>query len=373
MLPDDGSTPLVLRQSIQKVATGPQYSKNLNYAEAYAATQLILQDADPIQAGILLIALRMKRETEEENKGVLQAIIDKTKRVTVALDDLVDVADPYDGFTRGLPAAPFLPAVLAALGIPAVSHGLQAVGPKYGVTHRMVLKAAGVDVDVSPHQAAKQLTQPDVGWAYIDQSQYCLALHNLVDLRSRMVKRTCLTTVEVLVGPIRAEAKTHLLTGYVHKAYPPVYAELARFSGFDSAIIMRGVEGGIIPSLQQPATVYYYHDKGPEKKWQLNPKELGIEQATRAVPLPADIAKSKTKGDAIATTFDTHAAAVIAAEKGLQALAGKAGPSFDCLVISAASCLKHLGRANSLPEAADQVRQVLNSGAAKSRFQTLCK
>ena len=371
MLPDHGETPLALRNCIQKVATGPNYSKNLSYAEAYEAMQLILQNADPVQAGVLLIALRMKRETDEENKGVLQAIIDKTKRMSVDLPELMDIADPYDGFTRGLPVAGFLPAVLAALGIPAVCHGLQAVGPKFGVTHRMVLKAAGVNVDVSPSQAAAQLTQPQTGWTYIDQSQYCLALHNLVDLRRRMVKRTCITTVEVLTGPMRASGVNHLMTGYVHNAYPPVYAELARFSGYDSALIMRGVEGGIIPSLQQPANVFYYQAKGPEQMWQLNPKEMGIEHSNRAIPLPPDVAKSKTKGDAIATTFDTHALAVLAAEKGMQALAGEQGPAFDSLVIAAASCLKHLGRAESMPEAADQVRQVLTSGAALSRFQTL--
>ncbi len=84
-----------------------------------------------------------------------------------------------------------------------------------------------------------------------------------------------------------------------------------------------------------------------------------------------DLAKNKVKGDAIATTFDTQAAAVIAVEKGLEALDGKPGPTFDSLVISAASCLKHLRRADSLYDAAQQVRKVLRSGAAKARFQAL--
>ena len=61
-----------------------------------------------------------------------------------------------------------------------------------------------------------------------------------------MVKRTILTTIEVLVGPIRARKKTHLLTGYVHAAYPPVYSDLAKVAGFDSAILVKGVELSLI-------------------------------------------------------------------------------------------------------------------------------
>ena len=66
----------------------------------------------------------MKRETDEENLGILDAVRDATGAVTAAVDEIVDLADPYDGYNRTLPISPFLPAVLAACGIPAVSHGV---------------------------------------------------------------------------------------------------------------------------------------------------------------------------------------------------------------------------------------------------------
>jgi hypothetical protein len=43
------------------------------------------------------------------------------------VDDVLDLSDPFDGFTRGMPVAPFLPAVLAACGIATVSNGAESI------------------------------------------------------------------------------------------------------------------------------------------------------------------------------------------------------------------------------------------------------
>jgi anthranilate phosphoribosyltransferase len=366
----DNAAELVMRGCIQKVATGPEYSKDLSFDEAYAAMRTILEDrADPVQAAVFLIALRMKRETDDENAGVLQAIMDSTLTATADIDEVIDIADPYDGYTRGLAISPFLPPVFAACGLPAVSHGVDKLGPKYGATHRKVLVQAGINVDRSVAQAAQVLADPAIGWSYVDQKAFCPALHDLIPLRSRIVKRPVLTTVEVLTGPVRGRLKTHLMTGYVHKAYPPVYANLARQAGFDTAAIVRGVEGGVIPSLKQPARVFCYHDRGEESPLECYPDSIGIDQPTRAVPIPADTPAATRPGDEIATTVDIDAAAASAARTGLEALGGQPGPAHDSLVYAAAIVLHHLGRHDSLAGAADAVRQVLASGEALARFK----
>ena len=366
----DNAAELVLRGCIQKVATGPEYSKDLAFDEAHAAMRTILAGkADPVQAAVFLIALRMKRETDDENAGVLRAILDATQAVTAEVDEVLDVADPYDGYSRGLAISPFLPPVFAACGLPAVSHGVESLGPKYGATHRQVLSNAGINVDRNATEAARDLANPAIGWSYVDQKAFCPALHDLIPLRSRIVKRQVLTTVEVLAGPVRGRRKTHLMTGYVHKAYPPIYARLARQVGFDTAAIIRGVEGGVIPSLKQPARVFCYHNRGEESPVECYPDTIGIDQQTRAVPIPPETPAAPRKGDDIATTVDIDAAAAVAARTGLEALGGKPGPGHDSLVYAAALVLHHLGRHASLTNAADAVREVLSSGEALARFK----
>jgi anthranilate phosphoribosyltransferase len=354
---------------IQRIATGPELSKDISQEEARMGMRGVLSgEIDPVRAGIFLIALRMKRETPEENRGVLQAILDAREAVTADVDEVLDIADPYDGYTRTIPASPFLAPLLAECGVPAVSHGLDTVGPKYGITHRHVLAAAGVDVDLSPRAAAARLSDPETGWAYVDQSRFAPGLHDLVGLRQRMVKRSAVTTVEVLARPISGRSRTHFLTGYVHKPYPPVYADLARHAGFDSALIVRGVEGGIIPSLRQPGRYFAYVDGGAEQGHDIDPATLGIEQDNRAVPIPADVAQT-AKGEGAVALTDIAAGAEKAARYGLAALGGERGPTYDSLLFAGAIVLTHLGRAADLAAAGEQLRAVLDGGRAAARVR----
>ena len=66
-----------MKSVIQRIATGPELSKNISREEAKQTMLDILNgEIDPVQAAIFLIALRMKRETMDENLGVHDAIIE---------------------------------------------------------------------------------------------------------------------------------------------------------------------------------------------------------------------------------------------------------------------------------------------------------
>jgi anthranilate phosphoribosyltransferase len=349
-------TSALMDSILKRIATGPELSKDISREEAREGMRLVLDGAvDPVQAGVFLIALRMKRETDDENLGLLEAIRDATLRATAPVDEVLDIGDPYDGYNRTLPAAPFLAPLLAACGVPAVSHGVERMGPKYGVTHRQVLRAAGLPVQLTPEEAALRLGDPAIGWAYVDQSAFCPKLHALAGLRSLIVKRPAITTAEVLAGPVRGRLKTHLLTGYVHKPYPRIYAMLARHAGFDSALIVRGVEGGVIPALRQAGKAFYYHDRGDEQSVDFAPADLGIDEPVLAPQVPPEL--------------ETEAVAKAAAEAGMAALAGARGATRASLVLGAALCLWHLKRHASLEAAARAVRGVLDSGAASARVR----
>jgi anthranilate phosphoribosyltransferase len=359
----------LMRSIIQRIATGPELSKDISREEARAGMQLVLDGrADPVQAGVFLIALRMKRETDDEMCGLLEAIQDVTLSAVAPIDELVDLGDPYDGYTRTLPVAAFLPPLLVACGVSTVSHGVESMGPKHGVTHRQVLRAAGLPIDLSVDQATNRLSDPAVGWAYLDQSVFCPKLFGLAALRSLIVKRPALTTLEVLARPLRARRKTHLVTGYVHKAYPRVYALLARVAGFDSALLVRGIEGGVIPSLRQEARCFYYHGKHEEKSMSFAPNELGFDKPLEPLTVPPRRPSEPTRTTTDAS-LDLAAIATLAADTGRRALDGETGPARDNLVAAAALVLQHLGRFASLGAAACAVRDVIDSGAAYKRLQ----
>lgn len=364
-----------MRAYLERVATGPELSKPISRAAARDAMQMVLaRQVDPVQAGIYLIAMRMKRETDQENLGSLDALLGRVERHTVDCACLVDIADPFNGYARNVPATPFLGAVLAACGLNAYSHGLRAVGPKYGVTHHMVYAAAGIPVDLPPAEVAARIEDPRIGWGYIDQSVYFPALHDLVELRRQMVKRSCITTLEVALGPLRAAGTTHLLTGYVHKAYPPVYALLAREAGYDGAMIVRGVEGGCIPSLSHPAKHFGYNAGSGDRATRITPAQAGVERSLRAIPIPPHLLGETpvypgSERHGVVSPVDARGVAAHCAELGLGALAGEAGAMRDSLVYGGALCLFHCGRAATLRDGAERVRKALDAGDARRHFE----
>ncbi|MDE0714604.1 MAG: anthranilate phosphoribosyltransferase, partial [Gammaproteobacteria bacterium] len=106
---------LRMREYLQLVATGPELSKSLDRTQARDAMGIILRgEADPIRCGIFLIALRMKRETDEENIGVMDALQSEMTRAAAKSPIVLAMADPFNGFLRSIPATPFVPAVQAA-------------------------------------------------------------------------------------------------------------------------------------------------------------------------------------------------------------------------------------------------------------------
>ncbi len=341
-----------LAQAIKKVATGPHLSKDLTQQESRLAMDEILSGkADLVQAAIFLIALRMKRETDEENLGLLQSIQSVTTQTSSKTDNLLIISDPFNGYNRHCPIAAFLPAVLAASGLPTITQGVKEMGPKFGVTHSQVLEYAGVSTMLSVADATDRVNNSDIAWAYLDQAKTTPNLYALQDLRTRIIKRPSLATLEKLVMPIKAK-NTYLQIGFVHKAYPPVLAWLARQAGFASTLMVRGIEGGVLPTLREESNCFS-EKEGIAVSYPVSPIEFAVQQDTRGV-LPQQ---------------NEHVTAAETVEQGLNALNGQSGAAFDSLVLGAAMALNHFGLQSSPQLAADHVRHVIKSGKAKSYFE----
>jgi anthranilate phosphoribosyltransferase len=293
----------------------------------------------------------------DENIGILEALLKFTDSQKINVDDLVDLGDPYSGYNRSIPISAFLPPLLAELGLPTLIHGLDSVSPKYGLTHRHINQALGMNVDLSVSESKARIEDSNIGWSYVDQNQYCKPLHDLVPLRNKVVKRTVLNTIETLIGPLRGK-NTHSILGYVHKPYPPIYAALCEKVGFNSSLLIRGIEGGVVPSLRQKGLMISYH-KGVEKaRVDIDPKLLGINSELRAIGLPKEF-KNGIERDLLAE---------YTVNLGRSALSGESGMFYDGLVYSASLILWHIGKLKTLPSAAERVREVLNSGKALTRL-----
>ena len=66
----------LMHSIIQRIATGPVLSKSISLEESELAMKAILNgEINEVQSAIFLIAMRMKRETTDENIGILLALL----------------------------------------------------------------------------------------------------------------------------------------------------------------------------------------------------------------------------------------------------------------------------------------------------------
>ena len=131
--------------------------------------------------------------------------------------------------------------------------------------------------------------------------------------------------------------------------------------------MIRGVEGGITPSLRQSGKVFYYHDKAEEQSQDFNPADLYINQEVRATPLPYELPPAPESED-VSAHFDADAVAKMAADAGLAALNGEKGSTYDAMVYTASIALWHLKKFEDIKDAAKKVREVLDNGEALKHF-----
>ena len=345
-----------MREAIQNIAVGPDRGRDISRELSSQVMRGVLEgEVDEVQAAVFLIALRMKRESIEEFVGLFDALNQSIVPVTAGVDDLVLLADPFNGYVRNVTMTPFLPAVLSACGLNSVMHGVETVGPKHGVTAHKVLKLAGIATTSSAERVAGQVA--DIGWGYVDQSGYAPTLYALQDLRDRIVKRTALTTLERLLMPIRGRLNTHLVLGYVHKAYPEIYATVARAAGYKKVLLLKGVEGGLAPALNKPLRRFAFDGELPDD---IDAQKQLIEsqnmfEATSAALSVGDAENSVDR----------------CLEVGLQVLGGVKSVARDSLCLASAQILIAHSTNLSLREAVEKVQMCLDNGSAKTHFNAL--
>ena len=189
-----------------------------------------------------------------------------------------------------------------------------------------------------------------------------------MSLRKKIIKRPVITTVEVLVKPISSKHDA-FFTGFVHKPYPPIYLELSRNAEFHSASVVRGTEGGIIPSLRQIGKVHYYDKPSEEDKmYEVKPEDLQINDESRAVDIPESIVRKDTK-DKIESKVSATDIAKATVKSGQEALSGRNGAMKSCIQLGASIILQRM-TGNDIKECSKEVLKVIDSGSALKRMKS---
>ena len=134
---------------------------------------------------------------------------------------------------------------------------------------------------------------------------------------------------------------------------------LARNAGFDSSIVIRGTEGGVVPSLRQKSIFHFYRSPDDEDG-SLNRSINELDNQDASSSFPASISK-EDKNDKIETKVDPIEVAKESLKQGMDALGGKPGIMRDCTAYCSLAISSHVS-GNDVKTCYKEVTKILDSG-----------
>jgi len=144
---------------------------------------------------------------------------------------------------------------------------------------------------------------------------------------------------------------------------------LARYVGLDSLLLVRGTEGGVIPSFRADAHVVRYSGDSNDEEHDLPLQPLALARAYRAMDIPDSTPSPEPSAATPGMKWDIDAFAALCATEGQSALENKAGPIRDAAILGAAMTMWHIGHCADLDDAVKRARHAVESGEALRRLE----
>jgi anthranilate phosphoribosyltransferase len=329
----------MIREAITSVLSG----ESLGMDDASAVMREIMEgEATPAQLGAFLTALSIKGETPEEIAGMALVMRDKALPVDVhgpLLDTCGTGGDGKNTFNISTAAA----FVAAGAGVKVAKHGNRAASGSCGSAD--VLEALGVNIDLHPEGVAECIEQ--VGMGFMFAQVFHPAMRYAAPVRREIGIRTVFNILGPLTNPARAQMQ---LLGVAQAAVGEKMAQVLRLVGVHHAIIVHGADGLDELTLSADTTGWEVVD-GEIRTWTMSVSETGLPPATLE-----DIQGGDKEANAATMR---------------EVFQGQTGPVRDVVLLNSGAALMAADRAGSIAEGIALAAEVIDSGQAIKKVDTL--
>jgi anthranilate phosphoribosyltransferase len=326
----------VLTEAIERLLSG----EDLGRQGAGAALEAILDgEADEVQTGAFLVALRAKGETADELAGLAAAV--RGHAIGVAGNGaLLDTCGTGGGrSTFNISTATAF--CVAGAGVTVAKHGNRSATSRCGSAD--VLEALGARIDLDADGVARCLEETGVGFMFAPAHHP--AFRHIVPVRRALGVRTIFNLLGPLTNPAGAPRQ---LLGVVDPAYLERMALALRELGAERALLVSSRDGLDELSTGAVSDVVELVD-GEVRAGEVDPAPLGFEP-----PDPLALAGGEPEDNA----------AVLRAVMG-----GAGGPAAEVVILNAAAALWLAGTAPTVEAALPAAEDSLRSGAARERLE----
>ncbi len=207
---------------IHAVGTGAKANRDLTFEESKdMMSQILNQSVYSEQIAAFLLGWRLKPETTQEFRGVVEACDMFIEKTPVA--NSIELGYPFDGKVNNPFMFPLIAKVLENSALNLVVVGDDLAPAKKGIT----LKEVATNIKLNKNIY------------YFDRADFFKEMHNLTDLRMRLGLRTGLNTIEKLTHVGESE---YAITGVFHKPFVKKYVEIFA-NKYKRLALIQGNEG----------------------------------------------------------------------------------------------------------------------------------
>lgn len=313
--------------------------ENLTIAEAQRVMEgMISGRYAPSQTAALLVALKMKGESEEELEGFVRVMRSAAISISPKADGLTDTCgtggDGRSTFNISTTAA----FIAAGAGVPIAKHGNRSVSSSCGSAD--VLEELGVKM-LPPPEVEQCIERIGIGFMFAPL--FHPAMKNVAPVRKELGIRTVFNLLGPLVNPAQAQRQ---VVGVYDPAVAPKMAHVLAALGTRHAMVVHS-EG--MDEIGLGITDIVEVKNGSVESCRLDARELGLK------PQVIPTAKSKMESAAIIRAV----------------LAGKPGAARDVALLNAAAAIYVGGRAGTIGEGLEKATASIDAGHAQAKLEQL--
>lgn len=299
--------------------------------------------ATDAQIGGFLIALRCKGETIDEITAAAEVMRELATHVPVSGAHVIDTCGTGGDGANTFNISTTCAFVVAAAGGQVAKHGNRSVSSRCGSAD--VLEVAGVNLDLTAEQVA-QCVQ-DIGVGFLFAPKHHGAMKHTIKVRKDMGVRTLFNLLGPLANPAGAPNQ---LIGVFAKQWLEPMAQALKQLGSQHVLVVNADDGLDEISIASATSVAELKD-GVVSIYTITPEQFGLARANLA-----DLAVESAE----------HSLEIIKS-----VLANRSGPALDVVLLNAGAAIYAAGLAESLLAGIATARQVIASGAAKTKLEAL--
>jgi anthranilate phosphoribosyltransferase len=309
-----------------------------------AMAQILAGEASDAQIAGFIVALRMKGETVDELRGMVDAMLAAADRVELDVDaPVVDVVGTGGDRAHTINVSTLSALVVAGAGGYVCKHGNRAASSQTGAAD--LLEALGVRIDCGPAEVAQCVAEAGIGFCFAPR--FHPAMRHAGPTRRELGIPTAFNFLGPLANP--AGVRRYMI-GVSDPTMAERVAGVLSARGCERALVVHGNDGLDELTVSTTSQVVELH-QGEIRRWEVDPTTLGIGHSSIASLVGGDPSTNATLAKRV--------------------LAGEPGPHYDIVTLNAAAGLIAAGLADDLVEGLAVARASIDDGDAAAALDRL--